>query len=103
MASDNNLIDKLNSVFETYQGSFTEKVYGDENEDDDPLMNVFGLTPELKRENRQYWGRELGMCWQLLVIEVFKNLHSDYGDALRIELDEPCDLIGGQVCHRHQI
>lgn len=26
----------------------------------DVLMDVFGIVPTLKRENRQYWGRELG-------------------------------------------
>ena len=61
------------------------------------LMEVFGITPELKRENRQYWGRELGMCWQRLVIEVFKGTRKDYGPAIRIGADEPCDLTVGKL------
>ncbi|MBS0015621.1 MAG: hypothetical protein KFF72_04520 [Arthrospira sp. SH-MAG29] len=60
----------LQNILEQYQNSFIDKVYSEENDQHDPLMDVFSLSPELKRENRQYWGRELGMCWQLLVMEV---------------------------------
>ena len=63
-------IDALDLILATYGNSFCEKVYSDENEDHDLLMDVFGITPELKRENRQYWGRELGKCWELLVNEI---------------------------------
>jgi hypothetical protein len=45
-----------------YQESFVGKIYAIENDDVDPLMSAFGITAILKRENRQYWGRELGMC-----------------------------------------
>src|ERR1051326_1078011 len=58
-------------------------------------MEVFGISPELKRENRQYWGRELGMRWQRLVIEIFRYARKDYGPALRFGADEPCDLTVG--------
>ena len=85
----------LAEILTRYQESFTGKVYSEENEDHDLLMDVFGLSPQLKRENRQYWGRELGYCWQLLVIEAFKN-HPAYAPALRIDADEPCDLIVGK-------
>lgn len=85
----------LDSILTRYQESFISKVYSEENDDHDLLMDVFGLSPQLKRENRQYWGRELGYCWQLLVIEAFKN-HPEYAPALRIDADEPCDLIVGK-------
>jgi hypothetical protein len=55
-------------------------------------MAAFGISPFLKRENRQYWGRELGKCWELLVIEACKSVPS-FQPALRIGGDEPCDLI----------
>jgi hypothetical protein len=55
----------LKGILKQYQNSFSNKIYVEENDDHDPLMDVFGITPSLKRENRQYWGRELGMCWQL--------------------------------------
>lgn len=86
---------KLDEVLQRYQQSFVDKVYSEENDDHDLLMDVFSLSPKLKRENRQYWGRELGMCWQLLVIEACKNV-ADFQPALRIEQDEPCDLIVGK-------
>lgn len=83
----------LELILGQYQESFSKKDYSEENQDHDLLMDAFGITPELKRENRQYWGRELGMCWQRLVTEVFRV--SDprrFGPAIRIGADEPCDL-----------
>lgn len=85
----------INSVLQKYQSSFVDKVYSDENEDYDILMEVFGITPELKRENRQYWGRELGKCWESIVVEACK-LSPDFQPALKIGADEPCDLRVGQ-------
>lgn len=82
---------KLDEVLRRYQSSFVEKVYSDENDDHDILMDAFGISPELKRENRQYWGRELGKCWESLVIEACKNAKT-YQPALKIGSDEPCDL-----------
>lgn len=82
---------KLDEILKKYQQSFVEKVYSDENDDYDILMKAFGITPELKRENRQYWGRELGKCWESLVIEACKNSDT-FQPALKIGADEPCDL-----------
>jgi len=81
----------LKQILAQYRDSFTAKAYSEENEDHDVLMDVFGLTPLLKRENRQYWGRELGMCWQRLVCEVFRLNCRDYTPATRIGADEPSD------------
>lgn len=85
----------LDHILTRYQQSFAEKVYSDENDDHDLLMDAFGITPLLKRENRQYWGRELGKCWESLVIEACKHVPS-YQPALRIGSDEPCDLRVGR-------
>jgi len=82
---------ELDSILHRYSSSFSSKVYSEENEDYDILMKVFGITPSIKRENKQYWGRELGKCWEALVVEACK--HSDsFEPALRIGSDEPCDL-----------
>jgi hypothetical protein len=86
----------LGDILNQYKTSFSEKIYSDESNETDLLMEVFGITPELKRENRQYWGRELGMCWQRLVVEICKHTHKDFGPALRFGSDEPCDLVVGQ-------
>lgn len=94
---DNQLINNLEHILATYQIGFTDKVYSDENDDHDVLMDAFGITPLLKRENRQYWGRELGMCWQRLIVEICKDKCPDFGAAIRVGADEPCDLIVGQL------
>ena len=94
----NQLEENLKDILSQYRGSFTDKAYDEENDDHDVLMDVFGITPSLKRENRQYWGRELGMCWQRLVCEVLRLTCSDYQPAKRIGADEPCDCsVGSDV------
>jgi hypothetical protein len=85
----------LEKILSTYHRSFQDKVYGDENDDHDLLMDVFEISPMLKRENRQYWGRELGKCWELLINNICKSL-TGYAPALRIGQDEPCDLVVGK-------
>jgi hypothetical protein len=86
----------IKTILRQYSASFTEKTYNEENEDHDVIMDVFGVTPLLKRENRQYWGRELGMCWQLLVCALFRETVSDYGPGYRVGQDELCDLVAGK-------
>jgi hypothetical protein len=81
----------LDDVLQRYQTSFVAKVYGEENDDHDILMDVFGISPQLKRENRQYWGRELGKCWESLVIGACEQSNS-FQPALQIGADEPCDF-----------
>lgn len=86
---------KLSDILKKYQGNFSDKVYVDDYDSTDVLMETFGITQELKRENKQFWGRQLGMCWQLLVVELCKNTCSDFSGALRFGGDEPCDLVLG--------
>lgn len=86
---------QLHRILQQYSSSFGAKVYQEENSDHDILMDVFGITPERKRENRQYWGRELGMCWQLLVIKIAEHNCADYRPAIKMERDEPLDLFIG--------
>lgn len=82
----------LDEILGRYRSSFIGKEYSEENDDSDILMDAFGITPSLKRENRQYWGRELGKCWESLVVAACRNLET-FQPALRIGDDEPCDLI----------
>lgn len=89
---------QLKGILSQYRQSFNDKAYSEENEDHDVLMDVFGITPQLKRENRQYWGRELGMCWQRLVCEVLRLSCKDFKPAMRVGDDEPCDcMVGSDV------
>ena len=85
----------LSRVLERYKENFSKKVYVDTYDDSDVLMEAFGITQDLKRENKQYWGRQLGMCWQLLVVELCKHRCEEYGPALKYGADEPCDLVLG--------
>ncbi len=43
------LDDTLKDVLRAYRDSFAIKTYSEENDDPDPLMDVFGITPVRKR------------------------------------------------------
>ena len=83
--------ENLDNILLRYQDSFNQKKLSKTKESEDVLMGVFGINQEIKETNKQFWGRELGMCWQYLVDECFKNLEG-YGGPLKINSDEPADL-----------
>jgi hypothetical protein len=95
MKNDIETVELISNVIDRYRSSFVTKVHNSENEDHDVIMDLFGITPLLKRENRQYWGRELNMCWQLIVSALCKAKCPDYSPAQRIGADEPYDLAVG--------
>jgi len=85
---------EISKILSKYLNSFVDKTHWKENNEYDILMDVFGITPSLKRENRQYRGRELWMCWQLIVSKVAElSCWDEYKPAQRIWQDEPIDLI----------
>lgn len=97
MNNNTNLTHDARELLKQYSDSFSAKIYNDENNDYDPIMNVFNITPDLKRENRQYWGRELGKFWERLVVAIFQNLRPDlFQPAQQFGRDEPFDLIVGK-------
>ncbi|MFM6192017.1 MAG: hypothetical protein ACKPEN_12600 [Planktothrix sp.] len=85
----------LESILQQYSVSFNAKEFIQESLEEDDLMLVFGLTQEIKDLNKQYWGRELGKCWERLVIEVCKQSCADFSPAIRDGKDELCDLVIG--------
>ena len=52
----------IKDILLDYQVRFSNKIYSQDNNDYDLLMDAFGISPKLKLENMQYWGRELGAC-----------------------------------------
>ncbi len=89
--------DIIQEIISSYHNSFLNKEYGPENEDNDILMDLFHISPSKKREHRQYWGRELGMLWQRIVVETAKSsCGSEFSPPLHFGADEPCDLIIGK-------
>lgn len=91
----------IEEILNKYKGNFSDKVYSEDNQDEDILMKTFGITSETKSENKQYWGRELGMVFQNIVKELFKEkCPNEYKGPLQIKnddgnTDEPCDLFYG--------
>jgi hypothetical protein len=93
---DSNLDNTLNAILTKYSQSFNLKIFLEESLEEDVLMQVFGLTQAIKAENKQYWGRELGMCWQLLLTAICRQIRSDFEKAPKYGKDEPCDLVIGK-------
>lgn len=87
---------RLGNILRKYSESFSSKIFGEESKEVDELMQVFGLTQHIKMENKQYWGRELGMCWQLLVTELFEMACDEFKGPIKEGGDEICDLIAGK-------
>lgn len=85
----------LESILQQYSVSFNAKKFIEESLEEDDLMLVFGLTQEIKDLNKQYWGRELGKCWERLIIEVGRQSCVDFSPAIRDGKDELCDLVIG--------
>ena len=83
---------KLKEIISSYQSSFSMKQYAEENNDIDLLMDLYNITPEIKRENRQYWGRELGMLFELLCTEIFRS-SPYFKPKERMGNDSPYDFI----------
>ena len=83
---------KLIKIITAYQKSFSNKVYTDDDNEYDLLMQLYGITPEIKKENKQYWGRELGMLFELLCTEIFSHT-TGYKPKERIGNDAPYDFI----------
>ncbi|MFN0201255.1 MAG: restriction endonuclease [Bacteroidia bacterium] len=93
---DKDLDERLTVILAKYKSNFEAKEQNEEEGKSDLLMEIFGITPEQKVENRQYWGRELGMCWQLMVKELFQIKREDFIDAKKFGADEPADLFIGK-------
>jgi len=84
---------ELDAVLDDYRTSFGAKVFGEESsEEEDDLMLVFGLTQTAKAANKQYWGRELGMCWQRLLMALCRQTCSSFDGPIREGADEICDF-----------
>lgn len=92
MTEEKEIIINIANVMSSYHKKFSNKSYSETDQTNDLLMEVFNISQELKFENKQYWGRELGMCWQYLVIECCKNIDG-YKPAIKVGGDEPADLI----------
>ena len=90
------LTNKLEKVLNKYSRSFSDKTYTDDFDDTDVLMDAFGITQALKSENKQYWGRELGKCWENLIRDLFEVTCNDFQPPKRFGADEPADFFVGK-------
>lgn len=90
------MLNKLQEVLETYQKKFSSKIILKEAKSTDLLMDIFSITPKIKKENMQYWGRELRKCWEKIVQIVCEENCKNYSSGLTIDRDGVCDCIVGK-------
>ncbi|MBD1924177.1 restriction endonuclease [Microcoleus sp. FACHB-831] len=91
----NEIDNALERIIQQYSVSFAAKLFIEESLEEDDLMRVFGLNQEIKAENKQYWGRELGKCWERIVIALCRQRCDNFSAAIREGQDELCDLVIG--------
>ena len=83
----------LDEIITEYKNKFLKKNFLKDDIYIDLLMKIYNINVDEKRENMQYWGRELGMLWERLVVNVFRIYRPDeFGNAIKIGNDEPCDF-----------
>ncbi|MEQ8958998.1 MAG: hypothetical protein RLP02_13925 [Coleofasciculus sp. C2-GNP5-27] len=82
-----NLDSLLEQILNQYQQAFAERITPEESTEEDDMMLAFGLTQDIKATNKQYWGRQLGKCWERLVetlcqqtCEQYQKAHGTYYD-----------------------
>lgn len=71
----------LEQILNQYQQAFAEKIHPEESTEQDDLMFAFGLSQAIKATNKQYWGRELGKCWERLVETLCQQTCEQYQKA----------------------
>ncbi|ARQ05704.1 Restriction endonuclease [Macrococcoides canis] len=82
----------LDRILLHYEDNFRNKVFDEDNQKIDILMDVFGITASDKKVNKQYWGRQLGFMFEKLVIEVFQKHDKNFKKAESVGSDKPYDL-----------
>jgi hypothetical protein len=82
----------LDQILRAYQSSFSAKVFTEIDGGGDVLMDAFSITNQMKSKNKQYWGRELGKCWEKLTISIFEDLDG-FTKGIKVGQDEICDLV----------
>lgn len=93
----------IDKYLKQYYPKFLERINKKQQveKEHDLLMDVFGVTQMQKKEDAQYWGRQLGALWQKVVTSVFQNSDNVKGFTgpivvpdSRGKTDEPADLSG---------
>lgn len=87
---------EVNETIESYHESFSSKVFKKHESDDDILMQLFGLDYMKKKENMQYWGRELGLLWEIIITKIAES-HLDYKPKPLWDGQSPCDFFIGDL------
>lgn len=81
------------AVLDGFRAKFAAKRFKARRDEPDILMEVFGITPEVKRKNPQYWSRELGSCWEGLIVAACQRMGVPHRVPEKGCNVTPCDLV----------
>ncbi|MEM1000238.1 MAG: restriction endonuclease [Bacteroidota bacterium] len=95
MNYDFKLDSSLQKILSSYRDSFARKTYERPVAYVDLLMDLFGIDDHRKSENSQYWGRELGKCWEKLVVVLFRLSAVDFTPSIKEGRSELADFCSG--------
>jgi len=97
--NDESIDSSLENTLEHYKKAFSAKVFNDESSDEDDLMLVFGLTQEIKSKHGQYWGKQLGHCWEKITAKLCKQKCENFGDRIKYGSGRKhlCDFVIGDT------
>jgi len=87
----------LLTIFQQYNQSFKRKNLKKDETSQDIIMNIFGKKQIDVDVNKQYWNREFGKFFEIIVVRIFKLTNKNFKPALRIGADEPCDCLIGNI------
>lgn len=59
------------NILSQYKSRFNSKEFAPDSPSSDILMDFFDITYDTKKQNMQYWNRELGIVWELITRELF--------------------------------
>jgi len=88
---------RFGAVLDGFRASFARKDFPSKQSEPDLLMEVFGLTNAMKLSQPQYWGRELGSCWERLVKEACAQAPYRVSFPPPGSRRTPCDIILRQL------
>jgi len=89
----------LKDILKRHKRSFDGKIFPNEPPDEDDLMLIFGLTQEIKSKNKQYWGKQLGHCWEDIITTLCRQKCENFGDRIKYGSGRKhlCDFVIGNI------
>lgn len=87
------------NILSQYKSNFNSKEFATDSPSSDILMDFFDITYDTKKQNMQYWNRELGRVWELITREFFTSNNPFFRppESVNFGTDHPVDYFIGNL------